>query len=380
MSQFTSDDVKRNQRTEKGLKFEKWYDEVRNLLSGKTQENKKKALAANAAFCRGIGMPTKTGSDIGYIGKAVNPGAVHIDTLLSTFSTMYANDEFIGLRLMPVLGVDKRSNKFAVYPKRERFAFPDDAITTRSVANEIEATRSTDNYSVDDYALKNFLDLETIVNEDAPLDEMLDLAEAVNEGIAFREEKRIATIVQTSGNYGSNTSGATSVWSNTTTGGTIISDMLAAKQAIWRGRNQVRLIGVTTLSNWNSCLINNPQLNAKYNYTQAGLLTPQLIAGWFGLDEILIGSPREDTANEGQTASFARIWTSNFFAIISVATRPTLRSLCFGNTYRLNEDPITTEWFDPEIGKKGGNWLKVGLSEVHKVVAGDAAYYISTVQ
>jgi hypothetical protein len=70
MSQFTSDDVKRTQRTERGLKFEKWYDEVRNLLSGKTQESKKKGLAANQAFCRGVGMPTKTGADIGYIGRA----------------------------------------------------------------------------------------------------------------------------------------------------------------------------------------------------------------------------------------------------------------------------------------------------------------------
>lgn len=368
------------QRTEKGLRFEQWHDAVRNLLDGRTPDAQKKALAANEQFCRGVGLPTKTGADIGYIGKGITPASVHVDAVMSTFSTMYTNDEYIGERCIPAVPVKKRSDVYFVYPKRERFAYPDDALSQRGRANEIDASRTTDNYSVKDYGLSNFLDLEVLENQDAPLNEMLDLIEAINDGIAFKREKRIATIVQASGNYGGNTAAATTKWDTANTGGSIVQDIAAADGNLWRGRNPVRKIGVTTLDNYISCLLQNPALLDKIKYTQTGIITPNLIANFFGLDELLIGRAREQTANEGATAAYGRIWSSDFFAILTVATRPSTRCLHFASTFRMNGDPVTTEWQDPAVGKRGGVMAKVAVSEDHKVVAGDAAYYISDVK
>jgi hypothetical protein len=367
------------QRTVNGIRFEKWYDEVRNLLDGKDEIAQRKALLANQEFCRGIGLPSSSGSSI-VLDKAVSPSAVHVNQLLSTFSVMYANDEYIGLRLMPIVPVMKRSDVYAVYPKRERFNYPDDQLGLRSEANEIDASRTTDNYSVKDYGLSNYLDLETLQNEDAPLNEMLDLFEAINDGIAFKEEIRIATIVQASANYGGNTAAAATKWDTATTGGTIVADIVGADGALWRGRTPTKKIGVTTLDNWNTCIFNNPSLTDKIKYTQTGILSTQLVAAMFGLDDILIGRARSDTANSGQTASYSRIWSTDFFAILTVAARPTVRSLHFGSTFRLRNDPVSTEWIDPKVGKQGGIRAKVALSEDHKVVAGDAAFYISDVK
>lgn len=366
------------QRTEKGLRFEKWYDEVRNLLDGKDDVSQRKAVMANQAFCRGIGLPVSSGKEIGHVvDKAVTPSAVHVDALMSNFSVMYANDEYIGDRLMPVVPVEKRSDLYTKYPKRERFAYPDDELSFRAEANEVDASRENDNYSVRDYGLGNYLDLETMGNQDAPLDEMLDLNAAVNDGIAFKKEVRIATIVQASGNYGGNTAGAAIKWDTASTGGSIVSDIVAADSALWSGFTPTKKIGVTTLDNWNSLIFNNPSLTDKIKYTQKGILTTDLVASMFGLDDILIGRARQDTANIGQTASYGRIWSSDFFAILRVAIRPTRRSLHFGSTFQLRNDPVTTQWFDPKVGKRGGVRLKVAVSQDHKVVAGDAAFYIS---
>lgn len=369
------------QRTEKGKQFAAWRDEVKNLLDGKDEESQRKAVLANQSFCRGVGLPTSSGSDIGHIEtRGVGAAAVHVDALMSNFSKMYTNDEYIGERLMPIVPVSKRSDKFLVYPKRERFAFPDDALSERAESNEISESRSTDNYSVKDYGLSNYLDLETLNNQDAPLNEMLDLVEAVLEGMAFKREGRIATIVQASANYSGNTAAAITKWDTASTGGSIVADILAAKDALWRGKNPTRLIGVTTLDNWNTCIVNNPALTDKYKYTNSGFYTPDLIAGWFGLDEILIGKARQDTANEGQTASYSRMWSSDFFAIVAVAQRPSLRSLHFGSTFRMKDSPYTTSWQDPAIGVRGGLKTRVSVSEDHKIVGGDSSFYISDVK
>jgi hypothetical protein len=95
------------------------------------------------------------------------------------------------------------------------------------------------------------------------------------------------------------------------------------------------------------------------------------------MDDILISRAREDTANVGQTATYARMMTQKFFGILRVANRPTTRSLHFGSTFRMNGDPYTTEWPDPGIGKRGGVWSRVSVSEDHKVVAGDAGFLIT---
>lgn len=364
------------EKTAQVLRFEKWRDEVKNLLDGKTPEDQKKAISANQEFVRGVNRPRYTADGLGATDKAVTPAAVHVDALMASFSVMYANHEFIGEQLMPVVSVGKRSDKFAVYPKRERFAFPDDEIGQRSSPNELEETRTTDNYSVSDYGYKNFLDLDTLANQDAPLNEMLDLLESILEGVAFRREKRILSIIGTSGNYGGNTVAATNNW-NAADGGDVVDNLLAARSAIWVGRNPTRKIGVCPIAVWNGGIANNPKIRDLFKYNQNGLAVTTQVAQYFRLDDILITEAREDTANEGQSASYARMMTGDVFAVIAAATRPTVRSLHFGSTFRMNGTPVTTEWTDPSIGVRGGIWAKVAVSETHKVVAGDSSYLIT---
>jgi len=369
------------QRTEKGLKYELFMKSVRDTLDGMTSEQKEKAKRANLSFIKGLADPRHRADHVSElekaVQKAVTPGAVHVDSLLATMSVMYKNDEYIGESLMPVVPVSKRSDKFAVYPKRERFAFPDDEIGARGVSNEVDASRQTDNYSVKDYGLSNFLDLETVQNQDAPLNEMVDVVEAINEGISFRREKRILSIVFTAGSYGTNTAAAASNWTAANTGGSVIADVLGARSALWTGSNPTKKIGFCTLAVWNSNIANNLALRDLFKYTQSGLATTTQVANFFGLDDILVSRAREDTANIGQAASYGRIATGQVFGIISAAIRPSVRSLHFGSTFRMKDDPFTTQWTDPKLGKRGGIYARVATSEDHKIVASDAGFLIT---
>lgn len=360
MNEYSDREVVASQRTEKGIAYERALKALRKKRQSGDKETRD--------------MVREIGAEI-LATRGVSPSSVHSNTFLSNMSVQYANDMYIGEQIMPAVPVSKRSDDFAVYPKRERLAYPDDALGSRAEANELSETRSSDNYSVRDYGFQNFVSASTIENEDDAFDEMLDLIEAINEGIAFKREKRIAAIATTAANFAGNTTAlaGTSQWSDA--GSDPIDDIQTARAAIWNGRGQTRVIGATSIDVFN-VLARHAKILDLLKYNRSGLAKRAELAEIFGLDDILIGAAREDTANEGQTASYSRIWGKTF-GVYRVATRPSRRSAHFGSTFRLKGDPLTTEWFDPKVGKGGGYNGKVGVSEDHKVVAGDTAYLIT---
>jgi hypothetical protein len=362
------------QRTSKGLQFERFRKSLYDLIDSADPKERAKYLAANDAFLKGLASPRfrdPKGEASDSRLKALTPAAVHVDKVLSNFSVAYANDNFIGERLFPVVSVSKRSDK------RDRMNVPDDRIGYRSSPNEVEQNFTYDNYSVSDYGLKEYTDYETLQNADEVLREMLGNTEFLNQQIAFAREARIVTIAENSANYGA-TSASAVKWDHSS-GGDIIAKILAGKAALWNGPSPTRLVGFTTLEVWNAGIINNPVLKALYSGVREGLVTKDIVAAYFGLDDILIAEGRRDSVNEGQTASYAKLWTADNFGIVRVAQNPTRRSLQWGVTFRENGDPFTSQWNDPSIGKRGGLYNRVSVSEQHKVVALDAAYLITDV-
>lgn len=357
MQGFTYEEVLSAQRTDKGRRYEKFVTNLKGLA----QEKKNRA-----------GEPL-------WHSKAVAPGSVHTNALLSNLSVMYANDEYIGEQLIPAVPVSKRSDVFAIYPKRERFAYPDDLIGSRSAPNELNASRTTDNYSVKDYGLMDFVSQDTLDNQDAVFDEMMDLFENLNEGIAFKREKRLATILTTTANFGSNTAtlSGTDQWDHAS-GGDPIKRIQDGKAALWQGRGPSDIVAYTSLEVLN-VLARHNVIRDLFKYTGPdGLATAQQIAGYFGFAKLLVGASREDTANEGQTAAYSRIWGKHF-GMVRVARRPSKRMAAFAANFRLNGDPVTTQWFDQKPGKQGGFYGKVGVSEDPKIIAADTGYLYANV-
>lgn len=304
-------------------------------------------------------------------------GTVHVNSALTNMSVQYKNEDFIGTELMPIVTVSKSGGVFFKYNKRDRLATPDDSVGQRSMPNEVTEGRTTTAYACKDYALRDFVSEKTLRNQDAPLDEMVDLIASVNDAIAYREEKRIATVLTTAGNYASTvTLSGTSQWSDYTNSNPI-SDIETARDAIWAGMGPSRLVGFCSNAVWNM-LRHHPKLIAEFKYSGVNsgfkALARQQVAEYFELDDLLVAKAWEDTANEGQTVSTGRIWGKHF-GIVRVATSPGIRTASFGYTFR-HGDKMTTQWYDPAPGVGGGYWGKVGLTEDHNVVASDAGYLI----
>jgi len=300
-------------------------------------------------------------------------GQVHNNATLANMSVQYKNDAYIGLDLMPVVDVAKKSDDYFVYNKRDRLEGPDDLMTNRARPNEVSENRSTASYSLKDYALKNYVDNETLRNQDEPLDESVDLVEAINDVLALKREIRIASVLTTGANFAGNTAALAGVDQfDNASNVSIIAKLQEAVAALWTGAGPSDIIGYCSLDVWNA-IARNAQIRGLFNYVQEGLATTEQVARYFGMSRIVVGAARRDTANDGQAASYSRIW-GKVFGVLRVARNPSRRNASFGYTFRLTGDPSTDMWFDQGIGKSGGWYARVGFSEDYKIVAPDTGF------
>lgn len=348
------------QRTEAGLKYEKYRKNLEKHVFG--DEAAHKEAVDEIIACKE-----------GRLNKTLAPGDVQVSTVLSNLSVQYANDEYIGTRLMPTFDQGKRFTTYYEYDKRNRLAYPDDSMDVRTKANEINETRSKKTVSLEGRALKEFVDQTTINSQDAVLNEMMDAQEAVLDGLLFKQEQRIATIMTTSGNFGANTTaiGAGDRWD---VGGDPRKPIDNALAALWKGRGSAKTVAFMSLNVWNKTKVNSFLLDQIR--VDNGMLTLKMFAEMFGFDEVLIGAARQDAANSGQTASYTRIW-SDVFGIARVATVPSKRNAVFGYTFRENA-PKQRMWFDPSSGEEGGWYTQASQADLSKVVAADTGYLITT--
>jgi hypothetical protein len=363
-------------RKSKAERFAEYYNALKYICS--STDPKHKCMVKSA-----IADMYQTQSDVAR-RKVLATTDVHVNQVLSNFSVQYANEAFIGEELMPVVLASNQSGTYFTYTQRNQFSAPDDEIGSNGQANEISKTRSTSTYTCRSRALKDHIGADVIANQDAPLNEMLDLIMDVNEAMAFKREQRIATVLTTNTNYGTNTAAvpAADRW-NTAGGGNPISDMQTGLAALWRGKGQTMLKLFSSIDVFH-VLSRHPDILGlfQYNGSSPGLATPDMIAKFLTADTYLIGAARQDTANEAATAVYTRIWGDSL-GMVRVATNPTIRSAHFGSTFRWNlpgsvQGVATQQWFDPVKGIIGSFFGQVGVSETHDIVAASTGYLITT--
>lgn len=314
-----------------------------------------------------------------YKQKDVQPGSVYQDAALSNMSLMYANEEYIGDRLAPVLSSPAETGIWYTYGQGDRMPQDfDDSLGTRGEANEILDTRSTDSYTCLSYGAKNFVSQQTIDVQEAPLNEFMDAAEACSEVLAFKRETRAATLMHTAANYGANTLAiaAADRW-NSAGGGQPIADLQTADAALWSGRGPADKTAFCSLDVYNALSRHPDMLDLfKYGGGSVGLATPGMIAEWFGWDNMVVGRARQQTAKEGQTAVYGRVW-NDVFGVVRVARTASVRNAAFGYAVTYEPGRVVTE-FLPRQGLRGGWVVQATKSYVYKVQAALCGYLLTT--
>lgn len=305
------------------------------------------------------------------------PQTLHIDQALTNFSLQYQNEAFIWDKVMPSLKVNKRSDKYFVYNKDQRFRIPDDKIGPKGMANEMELIMDDPgNYSVKDHSLADYVTVEEEQNADTPLAPRTDVTQLLMERLHLAQEKRVADTAFNANNYP--TANKVALSGNSQWGGSSqdpINDILTGLDKAFMRPNKI-VFGADAWKVFRTSpkVLDAVKSSSRLQAAEGGIATAPEVANLFEVDEIIIGRARYTASKQGQAATYSRLWGKHC-ALLYVAKEPTIRSVTFGVTFV--EMLFTTfSVFDEKRGVKGATYIKSAWNSDERVIASDVGYFI----
>ena len=299
---------------------------------------------------------------------------VNQDSVLSNLSLQYRNAEYIAPRALPKVLVRKASDKFYEFTQGDwlRNEAEVRAEMTRGAVGGYEL--STQTYSTTQYSMATYVADEERDNADEGLDLDRQAVEYCADKTLMKLEAQAAALLFAAGSYptGNKTQlSGTDQWNDTDSDP--IGDLRGGKSVVSGkiGRQPNTLIlgekVYTTLQD-------HPKVLDRIKYTQKGIVTPDLLAGLFDVERVLVGRAIENTAAEGVADSYARLWGKHA-ALAYVAPHPGIRTLSFGYWFVWSGyDFLTERWRKSDGGNADG--FRVRAQWDLKVVANTAGYFI----
>jgi hypothetical protein len=314
---------------------------------------------------------------------SIDPATVHIDQPLSNVSIKYKNRLAIADDVMPVVQVDKLSN--VVYTYGDSMAFDTANTDAASLANgqvsQVSPSYSSFSYACKKHALGDVIPFDVEDNADNPLSPLVDSTDHINEVLRLAREIRVANKVFSASNYGSNTTAlsGTDRWDDPLSD--VVGDIEDAMTAMQMMAN-VCVIGEQV---WNKIKSNvglKSFITGRPSYKGGAtpfMMDVETFAAAFGFEKVLIGRMKNNTAKEGQTASYGWVWGKSV-ALLHIPTSLGIRTATWGMTLRKGTFK-TRSWFDQNYGGDGAHRIVVSHNDDEKVVetAGKTGYLYTTV-
>lgn len=314
------------------------------------------------------------------IQLSFSPSSIHVDAPLSDFASLIRNRDMIADAVCPVQQVTKPSDKFFKYDSKTMFEEQSVALTgAEAMPGRVRYQISTDNFSVTDYGIMDFVSNKEMEAADAPIDPQMHAVRVCTQRLDIAKERRVASLIFTSGNYGSNTAAlsGTDRWDTATSDPVQkIDDAIEACDE----RPNIMVLGAEVwlkLKNHarlKELILSRAAIGGQSSPTR---VTLDLVAAAFELDAVYVGRAKYNTNREAATAAKGYIWGKSC-ALIRATDNPSPRETgIFAKQFR--QGRRETQVVDaPLPGVRGGMYVKVTESLDEKVVGGSACGYLYT--
>lgn len=291
-----------------------------------------------------------------------------VDPILSTQARGYANQEFVGTRLLPWADIPNRSMKVIRFGKDAFRRYLDTRRAPGAETRRIQVGYAADPVSLKQEALEALVPDE--ISEDAASVPGIDLAATsisqVQDIIALGREVEIATMVRNPATYGANNrivlAGADQ-WSDGAS--TPKDDVKDAREAVRRmiGRYpNVMLIGPAVFN----ALDDHPRIAEKFKYTSSDSITAAMLAKYFDLDEVIVGKAVVLDEDAGDADPARDVW-GNDVVLAYVPKGSNFLVPAFGYTYRLKGFPAVNQ---PYYENNRKSWVYPVTEEFRPYVTG----------
>jgi hypothetical protein len=296
---------------------------------------------------------------------------LHIDKLLSNVSVEYKNEEYIGDKLVPVVPVEKDTDKYRIYEKNWRI--PESKRADKAASKEFQFNYSLSSYSLERHALKDYVSEDEERNNDIG-SVRADCVENLTDALLRVREAKIAELYTTT-SWSLNVSlAATAAWNqNTTVSNPIpVFDTGAATIIANSGKtpNHAFMTHEAFIA-----VKNHISILDRVKYTSSEI-SEAMIASLLGIPagKLFIAKAQKDTSAEGNASSY-----SNFFGDVAFLgwhnPSPSQRAPSCVYNFE-NAAPRVKTWFDDE---RDATAIEVEMKFAPKVVASLTGYLIKDV-
>ena len=297
---------------------------------------------------------------------------VKFDELLTNISLQFAAapEGYLADKVLPPVPVAKESAAFWVYDK-SRLDAPDSKRAPRSQYNRVDWNVTTDTYLAEQYGLEGEIDDEERKNAASPLDLDVDTTEIVTDMVLNNREKRVADLVLNPAVITQNiTLAGGDQWSDYDNSDPL-DDAKTARTSIYMGAPgygpNTMLMGYSTFE----ALKLHPDIKEIVKYTERAIITRQILAAVFEVDEVLVGKVIRRISKEGAVDAFTDVWGKSVLFFYR-ENRPSLKRASFGYQMRTNELRV----FRYREDKRDTDVIRVSEKQDEKIVSSSLGYLI----
>jgi len=296
---------------------------------------------------------------------------VKFDQLLTNISVQFASapEGYLADSVLPPVPVLKESAAYWVYDK-SRLDAPDSKRAPRSDYNRIDWNVTTDTYLAEQYGLEGEIDDEERKNAASPLDLDVDTTEIVTDMVLNNRELRVQALVMSTGTITQNTTLAgVNQWSDPASDP--LGDVKTGRTTIYTGAPgytpNTFLFGYLVFEG----LKIHPDIKEIVKYTERAIITRQILAAVFEVDEVLIGKVIRRSSKEGVADAFTDVWGKDALLFYK-EQRPSLKRASLG--YQMRQNDLRA--FRYREDKRDTDVIRISEKQDEKIVSAPLGYLI----
>lgn len=314
-------------------------------------------------------------------------GTIHVDRALSEISVQYSNqaDQYVADKIAPLVPVAKESDRYFIYSHGGSFRIPSGAgaRAAGSEAYESDFFFSTATYNLVEYASKMLVSDRDRDNADQPLQLDIDASKVLSDQILLAKELQVASLLFATASFTNQLSVATAnQWSLDTTASDplLVANTAQAVVLLASGRrpNKVVMGNLPFLS-----LKRHQLISDRIKYVERSIVTEELIASLFDVDEVLVGRAVFDDGTEGvggdsDVQSMTVVWGPSALWLW-VPKSPGLRQPSTVYTFTKQDQGMQVKVKKWREEKLAGDYVEASAMFDHRIVASLTGFFASGV-
>ena len=290
------------------------------------------------------------------------------DPVLTQIAVAYRPSGMVGTNVLKPIAVRQSAGRIVKFGK-EAFRLENAARGVGSQSRRI--TWSTDwlSYMCTEYSLEIAVDDRIVANSVNPIDPYERATITLVDMLSLAQERRIFNTIYTALGAGYFSVPSTK-WD--ASGSTPITDIKNAIRIV-QGRIGARPTTVVMSRAVWDVLIEHPQVADRLKYTTREF-TPQILAQWLEVREILISEALINTAVEGEPESLSYVWDDNVL-IAYVPANPAINEPAFGYSPTVRNFTVERYRDEPAVSTV----IRVRHETAEVITAVDAGYMLRDV-